>query len=115
MTCPLTSRLMRSPLLILTALLCCLALPATARAQTDQAVYTDALVNGWENWSWATVKLPNTTPGQSGTAPFSFSAGPHQALYLHQTPFDSSLYADLVFWINGGPTGGQLLQVQATL
>jgi len=106
---------MRSPLLILTALLCCLALPASARAQTDQSVYTDALVNGWQNWSWATVNLANTTPVQSGTDSISVSAGPYQALYLHQTPFDSSLYADLVFWINGGPTGGQLLQVQATL
>ena len=96
-------------------LLCCFALPTVARAQTDQAVYTDALVNGWQNWSWATVNLANTAPVQSGSDSVSVSAGPYQALYLHQTPFDSSTYADLVFWINGGATGGQLLQVQATL
>jgi alpha-N-arabinofuranosidase len=93
----------------------CLALPAIARAQTDQAVYTDALVNGWQNWSWATVNLSNTSPVQSGTASISVSAGPYQALYLHQTPFDSTLYTSLIFWINGGPSGGQLLQVQGTL
>ncbi len=110
-----TSRLTRAWLLILIPLLCCLAIPALARAQTDQAVYTDALVNGWQNWSWATVNLSNTSPVQSGSDSVSVSAGPYQALYLHQTPFDSSVYADLVFWINGGTSGGQLLQVQATL
>ena len=96
-------------------LLCCFALPTVARSQTDQTVYTDGLVNGWQNWSWATVNLANTAPVQSGSDSISVSAGPYQALYLHQTPFDSSTYANLIFWINGGATGGQLLQVQATL
>jgi len=111
----LNFRLMRTLSAISMLLLCCFALPTVARAQTDQAVYTDALVNGWQNWSWATVNLANTTLVQSGSDSISVSAGPYQALYLHQTPFDSSTYADLVFWINGGATGGQLLQVQATL
>jgi alpha-L-arabinofuranosidase len=104
-----------SLLMVLMPLLCCLALPSAARAQTDQSVYTDVLVNGWQNWSWATVNLSNTTPVQSGTDSISVSAGPYQALYLHQTTFNSTPYTALVFWINGGSTGGQLLQVQATL
>ncbi len=79
-------------------------------------MYTGALVNGWQDWSWATVNFSNTTPLQSGTThSISVSAGGYQALYLHQTAFVSSLYTNLVFWIDGGPTGGQLLQVQATL
>ena len=110
-----TSGPARSILPILISLICWLALPAVAHAQTDQSVYTDALVNGWQNWSWATVNLSNTAPVQSGTDSISVSAGPYQALYLHQTPFDSSLYTNLVFWIDGGSSGGQLLQVQATL
>ena len=104
-----------SLLLILTSLLVWLGESSIAQAQSDQTVYTDALVNGWQNWSWATVNLSNTTPVQSGADSISVSAGPYQALYLHQAPFDSTSYAALVFWINGGPTGGQLLQVQATL
>ena len=108
-------RLARSLLPIFVPLVCVLALPAVARAQTDQAVYTDALVNGWQDWSWATVNLSNSQPVQSGTASISVSAGPYQALYLHHDAFDSSLYTDLVFWIDGGSSGGQLLQVQATL
>jgi alpha-N-arabinofuranosidase len=111
----LNFRLMRTLSAISMLLLCCFALATIARAQSDQAVYTDAVVNGWQNWSWATVNLANTTLVQSGSDSISVSAGPYQALYLHQTPFDSSTYADLVFWINGGATGGQLLQVQATL
>lgn len=100
---------------VLLTLICCIVLPTVAYAQTDQSVYTDALVNGWQNWSWATVNLSNTTPVQSGSDSISVSAGPYQALYLHQTAFDSTPYTALVFWINGGSTGGQLLQVQATL
>jgi len=100
---------------VLLTLICCLVLPTVARAQTDQSVYTDALVNGWQNWSWAMVNLSNTTPVQSGSDSISVSAGPYQALYLHQAAFDSTPYTALVFWIDGGSTGGQLLQVQATL
>src|SRR5208337_4297265 len=33
----------------------------------------------------------------------------------HHDPFDSTLYTSLSFWIDGGASGGQLLQVQATL
>ncbi len=108
-------RLARSLLPILMPLVCVLALPAVAHAQADQSVYTDALVNGWQDWSWAMVNFSNPQPVQSGTDSISVSAGPYQALYLHHDAFDSSLYTNLVFWIDGGSTGGQLLQVQVTL
>jgi len=95
-------------------LLCWLA-GSRAWAQSDQSVYTDSLVNGWQNWSLATVNLSNSAPVQSGSDSIAVSAGPWQALYLHHDPFDSTIYTDLVFWINGGSSGGQLLQVQAEL
>jgi hypothetical protein len=110
-----TLRLARSWVMILVLMLCGVVLPAVAHAQADQSVYTDALVNGWQDWSWATVNFSNTQPVQSGADSISVSAGPYQALYLHHDAFDSSLYSNLVFWIDGGSTGGQLLQVQATL
>ena len=102
-----------SALAFLLPILCCPA--GSAHAQTDQSVYNDELDNGWQNWSWATVNLSNSRPVYAGSASISVTAGPYQALYLHQTAFDSSLYSALVFWINGGSSGGQLLQVQATL
>jgi len=95
--------------------LCGVTRHGNAFAQSDQVVYTDALGNGWQNWSWATVNLGNTTPVQAGSDSIAVNAGAYQALYLHQTAFDSSLYTNLEFWINGGSSGGQLLQVQATL
>jgi alpha-N-arabinofuranosidase len=102
-------------LLLLIAIVSGFALPGLARAQSDQTIYADALANGWQNWSWATVNLTSTQPVQAGNNSISVSATAYQALYLHQTPFGSSLYSNLVFWINGGATGGQLLEVQATL
>lgn len=110
-----TLRHARVRLTILAALLFLITLPAAARAQTSDTVYADALVNGWQSYSWATVNFSNTSPVQSGGDSIGVSAGPYQALYLHQTAFNSSIYSNLVFWINGGASGGQLLQVQATL
>src|SRR5712675_3772534 len=98
-------------LLTLTTIIAGLLLPGIARAQSDQSIYADALANGWQNWSWATVNLSNTQPVQAGSASIAVNAGAWQALYLHHNAFDSSLYTGLTFWIHGGSTGGQLLQV----
>jgi hypothetical protein len=91
------------------------ALARSVFAQNDQALYTDSLVNGWQNWSWATVNLANTSPVHSGNASASVNAAAWQAFYLHHDGFDSGGFTDLVFWIHGGTTGGQLLQVQGLL
>src|SRR6266511_3077862 len=92
-----------------------LALAPSVLAQTDQQAYTDMLLNGWQDWSWATVNLANASPVHSGTRSASVSADAWEAIYLHHDAFDTSGYTDLVFWIHGGSTGGQLLQVQALL
>src|SRR6266550_1548326 len=94
---------------------CALAMAPSALAQTDQQVYTDSLVNGWQSWSWATVNLANSSPVHSGTQSASVNADAWEAIYLHHDAFDTGGYTDLVFWIHGGSTGGQLLQVQALL
>lgn len=84
-------------------------------AQNDQALYTDSLVNGWQDWSWAVVNLSANSPVRSGTKSASVTADAWEAIYLHHAAFDSSGYSDLVFWLHGGSTGGQLLQVQGLL
>ena len=94
---------------------CVFALTPAAFAQSDQQIYTDSLVSGWQNWSWATVNLANASPVHSGTRSASVTADAWEAIYLHHDAFDTSGYTDLVFWIHGGSTGGQLLQVQALL
>ena len=94
---------------------CALAWAGPVAAQSDQAIYSDALVNGWQNWSWAAVNLANGSPVHSGTASASVSADAWEAIYLHHDAFDTGGYSDLTFWIHGGSAGGQLLQVQALL
>ncbi len=90
-----------------------LTLQLTARA--DQVIYDDSLENGWMNWGWATINYANTTqPIHSGSDSVSVTITDtsHQAIYIAHSAFDTSSYTNLVFWINGGPTGGQQLLVQ---
>lgn len=84
-----------------------------AGAQTNQAVYSDALQNGWANWSWATVNVANSSPVRSGSSSISVSSTNWQALYLHHAAQSGAAFTNLTFWINGGSTGGQVVQVQA--
>jgi alpha-N-arabinofuranosidase len=82
-------------------------------ARADQLVYGDSLLNGWENWSWATVDLATASPVHSGSFSIGVTSVNYQALYLHHDTFDTSPYASISFWINGGSVGGQSIQMQA--
>jgi hypothetical protein len=84
----------------------------TTRA--DQVVYDDALENGWVSYGWATLNFINTSPVHGGADSISVSSTNWQALYLHHTALTGSQFTNLVFWINGGGSGGQVVQVQAT-
>lgn len=85
----------------------------SAPGQSNQTVYDDSLQNGWQNWSWATNNFANTSPVHSGSDSISVSCGGNQAVYFHNPAFAPTLYTNLIFWINGGATGGQPLQVNA--
>ena len=100
---------------LLLAALMAAAWSPSARAQGAQVIYDDALENGWQNYGWATLNYASGSPVHSGSDAISVSAGAYQALYVHHADFDSTPYAALTFWINGGPMGGQTLQVQAEL
>jgi alpha-L-arabinofuranosidase len=96
------------------AILCLMFMTVAAHAQ--QVVYDDALENGWQNWSWASTSLTNTSPVHSGSDSVSVSfTGAFQAFYVHNNAFNASAYSAITFWINGGATGGQQLTVEATL
>ena len=95
---------------------CFAFLLALAAHAQDQAVYTDSLQNNWDNWSWAQTNLSATSPVHGGTNSMSVVAtGTFQAAYFHHMAFSTAGYTYLTFWINGGPTGGQHLQVQGTI
>ncbi|HEY3864044.1 MAG TPA: hypothetical protein VGO59_19405 [Verrucomicrobiae bacterium] len=81
-------------------------------AQSNLPIYTDNLVNGFQNWSWASVNLQSLNPApHSGAYSISVTDGGGQALAVHSSDFNSSLYTSLTFWINGGSAGGQRVKV----
>ena len=88
-------------------------LASTHRAQADQLIYTDSLQNDWQNWSWAAVNFNHTTTKHSGTSAISVVADAWEALSLWHSPQNASAYTNFSFWIHGGSTGGQQLQVYA--
>jgi len=85
----------------------------SAKAQSSLPIYTDRLVNGFDDWSWASHSLANTSPVHSGARSISVTAGVWEAISLQHPDYNSSPYANFTFWANGGASGGQRLQVAA--
>jgi hypothetical protein len=111
-----------SPAQWLRPLLSCLALaaavPQRAHAETDLVVFDDTVENNWQNWSGASVDLSSTAVVHSGSQSIAVTAGGWVGFQLgHNSPaiFDTTGFATLTFWVNGGPTGGQPLKVYATV
>src|SRR5262249_39685998 len=100
--------------MILAALL---LLTGSSWAQSNMPIYTDSPQTGWQNASYVTVvNLANTSPVHSGTASVSVTIPEkYRAFKMSHVPMSTLGYAGLTFWLNGGPTGGQQLQVYARL
>ena len=87
-----------------------------ARTLAPVSIYTDGLAAGWQDWSWGITRdLNNSNPVFDGTNSIAASYdAAWSGLYLH---LDSGLstkgYTDLVFYVHGGPQGGQKLNVVA--
>jgi len=80
-------------------------------AQASLPIYTDNLVNGFQDWSWASHDLANTSPANSGIYSISVSDGAWTALSFYHADFNATPYTNLTFWAHGGTSGGQQLQV----
>ncbi|MEJ0090679.1 MAG: glycoside hydrolase family 44 protein [Limisphaerales bacterium] len=94
-----------------------LAIVLPLKALADHAVYTDSLQNGWQDWGWATHNYANTSPVHSGnnSASVIIATANYDGLQIYHTDLDSMPYTNLSFWINGGASGGQQLQVYGLL
>src|SRR5256885_12120191 len=93
-----------------------LATAQFANAQANLPIYTDHLVNGFQDWSWAPRNMGGTTALHTGTnsiavTPNNFGDG----VSFHQSAFNTSVYTALSFWANGGTNGGQTLDVYMSL
>jgi alpha-L-arabinofuranosidase len=85
----------------------------SASAQSNLPIYTDSLQSGFQDWSWASRNLNNTSPVYSGTRSISVTASYWQGLSFWHSELDTSPYASFTFWAHGGISGGQRLQVYA--
>ncbi len=83
----------------------------TVLGQANLPIYTDRLVNGFQDWSWATRNMANTTPVHGGTASISVTSAAFTALSFQHPDFNTSPYSNISFWAHGGTGGGQRLQV----
>src|SRR5215468_5136815 len=105
-----TSRL---PVLLVAASL--LSIERNATAQANLPIYTDHLVNGFQDWSWAPRNMGSTFV-HSGTNSIAVTnAGFFTGISFHQSDFNSSVYTSLSFWANGGTNGGQTLDAYVSL
>jgi hypothetical protein len=86
-------------------------------ARADQIIYNDALQNSWNDWSWsATRNFSSSAAVHSGSDSIAVTiTGGWGALSLEHAAMDDTVYTNLTFWINGGPTGGQQLLIYAEL
>ncbi len=93
-----------------------LMLPLAAGAQTSQAVYSDALMNGWLDYSYCTRNLANRSPVRTGSDSISaIITSAYGGIQLYHTPMTNAAFGAVIFWLNGGPTGGQRLQMYGNL
>ncbi len=93
-------------------LLLLLSLAATARAQTPLTIYSDGVVNGFQDWSWVSDRnLQNPTPVHGGTYSIRATANAWEAVSFYHSDYNLSAYTNFSFWAHGGTTGGQRLQV----
>jgi hypothetical protein len=82
-----------------------------AQAQ-NQIIYSNALVNGWGNWGWATLDYANTSPVLPGcTDSISVTMTAWSGIQIVNTEMSDSPYSSISFWLNGGASGGQHLQM----
>ena len=85
------------------------------KAAADKSVYSDSLASDWENWSWdTTVNLSASNPVHTGSHAIAVTFTDAWAgLYLHTGGYlPTSDYTTLTFWVHGGSSGNQAIDVK---
>lgn len=83
----------------------------TLPAQLPWSIYTDSLQNGFQDWSWASRSLDNSSPVHSGAFSIRVTANAWQAASFYHSDYHLNGYTHFSFWAHGGTAGGQQLQV----
>jgi alpha-L-arabinofuranosidase len=93
-----------------------LAAPAVSGAQNNLTIYADSLINGWQDWSYTMRNFANTSPVHSGSDSISVTVtNAWGGVQLYHTDMTNTAYASISFWLNGGSSGGQQLQMYGNL
>lgn len=101
-------------ILTFTFIVMLMVLSHNTTATSNLEIYSDGLASGWNNWSWGTnADFANPNPVQSGSSSIAVTYTEGWAgLYLHSdTDIDVTTYDTLRFFIHGGTTGGQSVNV----
>jgi hypothetical protein len=95
----------------------CFVTPLICLAQSNLTIYTDSLAPGWADWSYnCTRNFFNTSPVHSGSDSIScVITNAYGGIALHHNAMTNSAYSNVSFWLNGGVSGGQQLQMYGTL
>ena len=111
---PAPASVVRTSLVLLVAAL--LGRPAVL-AQANLTIYSDSLASGWLDYSYGTTRnFANPSPVHSGSASISATiTNAYGGIQLFHSPMTNSAYAFVSFWLNGGSSGGQQLQMYGNL
>jgi hypothetical protein len=102
-------------LLLCSTLVSSAFIPQPAPLAITKEIYTDALASGWSDWSWASVNLAAASPAHSGTHSISVTFDGWEGLYLHNAGANPLGTTHLRFYLHGGTSGGQQMDVKFTL
>lgn len=95
-----------------------LAMPLVSGAQTNMTIYADSLVNSWSDGSYnVTHSFANPSPTHTNSSA-SISAtitNNYGGIQLNHSKLTTTNFASISFWLNGGPIGGQQLQMYGNL
>lgn len=79
-------------------------------------IYSDSLVNNWQDYGYTTRNYVNTSPVHSGNDSISVTiTGAYAGIQFYHLDMTNSAYGFISFWLNGGATGGQQLQMYGNL
>jgi hypothetical protein len=89
-----------------------LLLAGRVMAQEALVVFDDVLPDNWQNWSWDTTLTPVSAPVHGGSSALAADQGAAWAgVYLRAQIAPPAGYDTLRFWLHGGETGGQQINV----
>ncbi len=100
-------------------LVAALAAPIVSLAQVSVPIYIDSLTNGWSDGSYnVTLNYATTSPSpvHSGSDSISVTiTSAYGGIGLNHPGMTNSAFASISFWLNGGASGGQQLQMYGIL